>query len=159
MSGGYERGYTLPARAGLREWPSIRSLSRCRRPVFFRSPALVNTRLAPPHLYGGTASGRLYTQSDPIGLRGGINTYTHVGGNPTSRIDPSGLLCVAVRVEFSDTFAVFHREDGPKIPVPSFVGLFKIPDAPCNFLCYISDKKWNEARDKAKGLASCEAKP
>ena len=51
------------------------------------------------------ATGR-YIESDPIGLRGGVNTYLYVLANPLSNVDPIGWR----------TVKVCGAENGPKFP-------------------------------------------
>jgi hypothetical protein len=47
-------------------------------------------------VYHKTASEGLYVESDPIGLKGGVNTYGYVGANPLMRTDPEGLQTPAL---------------------------------------------------------------
>jgi len=58
-----------------------------------------------------------YVESDPIGLRGGINVYTYVSGNPVNAIDPYGL------------FDVTNPADWPDVPQPIVNGVAGFGDS------------------------------
>ena len=67
------------------------------------------------------ASGR-YDESDPIGLRGGINTFSYSSANPITHFDPMGLDCRSVNGR-----TICSYPGGPTFNIPT----------PPNFPAYI----------------------
>ncbi|MBD8527973.1 RHS repeat-associated core domain-containing protein, partial [Pseudomarimonas arenosa] len=90
------------------------------------------------HRYYDPSTGR-YTQADPIGLAGGVNTYGYAVSRPTAFVDPNGLQVIdpITGVEVG-RFIVDSRGNtivepvgGKTIPYPPF----KL-DSPDTHTCY-----------------------
>jgi RHS repeat-associated protein len=82
-----------------------------------------------------------YVQSDPIGLLGGLNTYSYVAGAPLTHVDPKGL-------EYGAAFGVVNRwTKGPywNLDPGPFCSCPKVPPGPPGSSC---DDNIKDAREQ-----------